>query len=110
MPTQPSMPFTRMEISPDTDTIIEWDFTNFEVFDLDAIGSAAVTTWDGAAPSGITVGSPAISSPLVQTRISGATNGTTYYLKCKATSTVNGYDEDLFLALWCRRPTPDPTS
>ena len=85
----------------------EWDFSDEEVFDTDPIGSATVTDWDGSAVSGITVGSPAISGSIVQTRISGGTVNTTYYLKCKATSTTNGYDRDGFLKLLVRKPSTD---
>jgi hypothetical protein len=103
----PSAPFTREWKSPGTDTIIEFDFGFAPVFDADPVGAAAFTDWDGAALGGVTVTLQGIDSPVVQARVSGGTAGQTYRIKCKATSTADGFDEELFLQLWVRLPAAD---
>lgn len=100
------MRFTRGEMSPGDDLPWNWDFSNEDVFDASAITSAAFTDWDGNTLTGITVGAPAITSPIVQARISGAAVGV-YKIKCKATNAL-GHDREAFLQLTVRTPTPDP--
>lgn len=103
----PTMKFTRLQKSPGDDLPYNWDYSDEDVFDTDPIGSHTVTDWQGNPVSGITVGGPAISSPIVQTRISSGANGTVYYLKGRATSTTNGYDREIFLALTVRIPVDE---
>ena len=102
----PSMTFARLRKSPGDDLPYNWDFSDEAVFTTGPITAAEVTDWQGNPVTGVVVGAPAISSPIVQTRISGGTAGTTYYLKCRATNAA-GYDREAFLALWVSLPTPD---
>lgn len=62
-----------------------WDFSEEDVFaGANPVTSATVTQWDGSAvPAGITVGSPAYASPIVQTQIT-VTSAGTYKLRCLA--------------------------
>ena len=103
----PSMPFARLRKSPGDDLPYNWDFSDEPVFATSPITAAEVTDWQGNPVTGVTVGAPAISSPIVQTRISGGTVGMTpYFLKCRATNAA-GHDREAFLALWVSLPTPD---
>lgn len=105
--------FARLRKSPGDDMPYNWDYSDEDVFLTYAIQSAVVTDWQGAAvPVSLTVSAAAISGRIVQTRISGGTAGTVYYLKCKATSAVppsaaDGYDREAFLELTVDIPTPD---
>lgn len=101
------MRFTRGEKSPGDDLPWNWDYSDEDVFSDDPITNFTATDWQGAAlPASITVGGPAFASPIVQTRISGGTNGATYLIKGKATN-AGGEDREAFLQLTVRIPTPD---
>lgn len=94
-----------LEKSPGDDMPYNWNFENEDVFDTDPIVSAVVTDWEDNPLAGIVVGVPVINSPIVQTRIQSGVAGTTYELKCKATSTTAAYDREAFLRLYVRIPT-----
>lgn len=62
-------------------------------------GQAILTAAVASTPSGLTVGTPAVSGAYVQAQISGGAAGTTYLLTCTittsggATRTMQGYLE-----------------
>lgn len=100
----------RLDKSPNDDLPYNFNFSDEDVFaSPNPITTATLTDWDGNAITGITVGSPAISSPIVQVQISGGTagndtaKGTKYLVKCKATN-ARGDDRDGFLELTVRLP------
>jgi hypothetical protein len=100
--------YTRLRKAPGDDMPYDWDFTAEPVFAADPITSAAATDWAGAALSGVTVGVPAIGAGddvgLVQTVISGGTDGQKYRIKLRATNAA-GRDREAFLYLIVEVPT-----
>ncbi len=87
-----------------SDEILEKQPTESDLFDIDfspklatgdtVTGVTSVTT----AQAGLTIGAPALSTPLVQVRISGGTDGILYKITALVT-TANGntLETDVFL-------------
>jgi hypothetical protein len=99
--------FARKDKSPTEDMPWNWNFANEAVFTAsNPITAAVATDWDGNPLVGVTVGSAAIDTPIVQTRINGGTAGQTYRIKLEA-SDADGHKRDGFLELYVRLPTPD---
>jgi hypothetical protein len=103
------MLFTRADMDPLERLPWNWDFSEEDVFAASPITAATITDWEGAAVSGITVGTPAISSPFVQTLIHSPAQRTVYRLKCLAENAL-GHKRAAFLQLTVRIPTPDPVT
>lgn len=74
----------------------------------ESVGSQFVTDWDGVALSGVAV-ADSFSGAESLLRISGGTESATpYKIKLRVVTTPNGYDDEVFIELWVRRPTPTP--
>lgn len=101
--------YTTLRKSPGDDMPYDWDFREEPVFAASPITTVATPTdWAGVALSGIVVGVPAIGTGvdlgLVQTVISGGTDGVKYKIKLKATNAA-GRDREAFLYLIVEVPT-----
>jgi hypothetical protein len=76
----------------------------------ESVGAQFVTDWDGN-PLAEPAVADSFSGSESLLRISGGTESTTpKKIKVRVVTTPNGYDDEVFIELWVRRPTPSPVA